>query len=301
MESLAARTAAEEARFFRAEDDNALRRRMERLVRGQAAASGSTSTTTTAAAARLNDFERECLAARREGLASASVSVVRTANPLKVDIDVEGHARRVPHHSTFVDYLNVPRVSSRPSGPPSAETCFRRADTHLFLSFSSLAARCRQVSMGRSKWEVHQDASVFSVKDGKKLATTVPETLDAAARPLTEIEKAVLARQNVVEAHSVDGSTYRGVRLYPKLNAGRAFLWGSLLAVWGTTFLVVSARKALKIDSVEDLDTFVNKSVERPVERVRGTLEKNFRPEDADEYKKLQNSKFIGNLKSKWS
>jgi len=266
MESLAARTAAEEARFFRAEDDNALRRRMERLVRGQAAASGSTSTTTTAAAARLNDFERECLAARREGLASASVSVVRTANPLKVDIDVEGHARRVPHHSTFVDYLNVPRVS-----------------------------------MGRSKWEVHQDASVFSVKDGKKLATTVPETLDAAARPLTEIEKAVLARQNVVEAHSVDGSTYRGVRLYPKLNAGRAFLWGSLLAVWGTTFLVVSARKALKIDSVEDLDTFVNKSVERPVERVRGTLEKNFRPEDADEYKKLQNSKFIGNLKSKWS
>ena len=52
---------------------------------------------------------------------------------------------------------------------------------------------------------------------------------------------------------------------------------------------------------MEDLDTFVNKSVERPVERVRGTLEKNFRPEDADEYKKLQNSKFIGNLKSKWS
>merc|ERR1719387_1089602 len=121
MESLAARTAAEEARFFRAEDDNAPRRRMERLVRGQAAASGSTSTTTTTAAARLNDFERDCLAARREGLASASVSVVRTANPLKIDIDVEGHARRVPHHSTFVDYLNVPRVS-----------------------------------MGRSKWEVHQ-------------------------------------------------------------------------------------------------------------------------------------------------
>ncbi len=25
--------------------------------------------------------------------------------------------------------------------------------------------------MGRSKWEVHEDASIFSVKDGQKLAT----------------------------------------------------------------------------------------------------------------------------------
>lgn len=145
MESLAARTAAEEARFFRAEDDNALRRRMERLVRGQA--SGSTSTTTTAAAARLNDFERECLAARREGLASASVSVVRTANPLKVDIDVEGHARRVPHHSTFVDYLNVPRVSSRPSGPRPRKRVFVVL-TYLSSSRSPRSPR----AAGRSAW-----------------------------------------------------------------------------------------------------------------------------------------------------
>ena len=149
MESLAARTAAEEARFFRAEDDNALRRRMERLVRGQAAASGSTSTTTTAAAAaRLNDFERECLAARREGLASASVSVVRTANPLKVDIDVEGHARRVPHHSTFVDYLNVPRVSSRPSGPRPRKRVFFVVLTHTSSSRSPRSPR----AAGRSAW-----------------------------------------------------------------------------------------------------------------------------------------------------
>ena len=148
MESLAARTAAEEARFFRAEDDNALRRRMERLVRGQAAASGSTSTTTTAAAARLNDFERECLAARREGLASASVSVVRTANPLKVDIDVEGHARRVPHHSTFVDYLNVPRVSSRPSRPRPRKRVFFVVLTHTSSSRSPRSPR----AAGRSAW-----------------------------------------------------------------------------------------------------------------------------------------------------
>ena len=147
MESLAARTAAEEARFFRAEDDNALRRRMERLVRGQAAASGSTSTTTTPAAARLNDFERECLAARREGLASASVSVVRTANPLKVDIDVEGHARRVPHHSTFVDYLNVPRVSSRPSGPRPRKRVF----VVLTQPSSSRSPRSPRAA-GRSAW-----------------------------------------------------------------------------------------------------------------------------------------------------
>ena len=147
MESLAARTAAEEARFFRAEDDNALRRRMERLVRGQAAASGSTSTTTTTAAARLNDFERECLAARREGLASASVSVVRTANPLKVDIDVEGHARRVPHHSTFVDYLNVPRVSSRPSGPRPRKRVF----VVLTQPSSSRSPRSPRAA-GRSAW-----------------------------------------------------------------------------------------------------------------------------------------------------
>ncbi|QDZ22557.1 hypothetical protein HOP50_08g51000 [Chloropicon primus] len=264
MEGLAQRTAAEEARFFRAEDDLALRRRMERLVER---ASCSTRASPSSTRRQLNEFELEVLAARKANLSlPSSSSTVRTANPHKVSIDVAAHARRVPLHNTFVDYLKVP-----------------------------------QVSMGRSKWEVHQDASVFSVKDGTKLATTLPEeTLAEATRPLTKIEKAVLARQNVVEAHAVDTATYNGIRVYPKLNAGRAFLWGSVLAVWGTAFLVFSSRKAFGIDTVEDLDTFVSKNMEKPVERVKGTLERRFKPEDAAEYQKYQNSKFIDNLKTKF-
>jgi len=262
MEGLAQRTAAEEARFFRAEDDLALRRRMERLVANAGATTTTTTTTTTTATSALSDFDKEVLAHRKVSLQSPSAAHhVRSTNPLKVSIDVAGHSKRVKHHSTFVDYLKVP-----------------------------------QVSMGRAKWEVHGDASVFSVKDGKRLATTLPDPVTPANA--TKIERVALARQNVVEMHAVDSSTVKGIRLYPKLNAGRAFLWGSVLAVWGSAVLIIGCRKALKIDTVEDLDGFVNRSLAKPVAGLQANLETKFQKQQ--EYKQLKENDFFRGLKNKF-
>ena len=189
MGGLAERTAAEEARFFRAEDELALRRRMQNLVSTNSfALSGVESVSGTNGL--LNDFERECLAASKESMSKReNVTSVKRNNPLKVDIDVEGFASRpkLPQN-TFVDYLKVPRVS-----------------------------------MGRSKWEIHDDASVFSVADGKRLATMSVEDSAAAAMALRNPKsvKVEMARQMHIESAKVDQTTYKGIRMYPKLNPGR--------------------------------------------------------------------------------
>ena len=114
MGGLADRTAAEEARFFRAEDELALRRRMEKFVSTNATAMALENSATSAGP---NEFQRECLAASKRSMAKqTNVVSVKTHNPLKVDIDVEklaGQAKLA--HNTFVDYLKVPRVSCTPT------------------------------------------------------------------------------------------------------------------------------------------------------------------------------------------
>ena len=236
---LADRTKAEESRFFRAEDDLALRRRMERLVANASATNNTNnssgfSTPAVRSSVSLSDFEREVLAARRTD-ATRNLSVRRT-NPHKVDIDVARHAKRAPVHNTFVDYLRVPRVS-----------------------------------MGRGRWDVEQGASVFSVADGKRLATLAVDEVEAAPKTLSA--RVALARQVVVESAKVDATTTAsGLRVYPMLNPGRAFMWGTIFAVWGSAFAVLAASKAAGVATVEDLDDFVNRAAQAPVDNFKTFL-----------------------------
>ncbi len=110
--------AAEEARFFRMEDDLALKRRMERFVRraqasGQAGAAALLQSPSSTSS-HLNEFERERLAAAKASLTSYRPATVKSSNPLQVRIDVEGHARNAKFaHNTFFDYLKVPQVRRR--------------------------------------------------------------------------------------------------------------------------------------------------------------------------------------------
>jgi len=266
--------AAEEARFFRMEDDLALKRRMERFVQ-RAQASGQAGAAAllagpSSSSSHLNDFERERLAAAKASLADYRPQRVKSSNPLKVHIDVDGHARNARlAHNTFIDYLKVP-----------------------------------QVSMGRSKWEVHEDASIFSVKDGKKLAVaTVDESAHLRTTSGAKAHRVKLARQLNIEAQAVDQSTFKNIRIYPKLSAGRAFAWGTVLAVWGTGVMILGARKAWKIESVEDLDSFVQRNMEKPVGSIKANLEKNFKPsQDASEkYQSYQDGRLVNSLKSKFA
>ena len=95
----------------------------------------------------------------------------------------------------------------------------------------TIRAKCR--------WTV-DNASIFSVDDGKRLAQT-------PHKPLTFYERIRLEKQ---QKAAIETPLVKGIRLLPEFTPGRAMLWGSILAVWGTAALVVSTAKSLDIKTV---------------------------------------------------
>ena len=89
------------------------------------------------------------------------------------------------------------------------------------------------------RWTV-DNASIFSVDDGKRLAQT-------PHKPLTFYERVRLEKQ---QKAAIETPLVKGIRLLPEFTPGRAMLWGSILAVWGTAALVVSTAKSLDIKTV---------------------------------------------------
>ena len=89
------------------------------------------------------------------------------------------------------------------------------------------------------RWTV-DNASIFSVDDGKRLAQT-------PHKPLTFYERTRLEKQ---QKAAIETPLVKGIRLLPEFTPGRAMLWGSILAVWGTAALVVSTAKSLDIKTV---------------------------------------------------
>lgn len=99
------------------------------------------------------------------------------------------------------------------------------------------------------RWTV-DDASIFSVDDGKRLAQT-------PHKPLTFYERIRLEKQ---QKAAIETPLVKGIRLLPEFTPGRAMLWGSILAVWGTAALVASTAKSLDIKTVR---RFVSKGLRR--------------------------------------
>ena len=89
------------------------------------------------------------------------------------------------------------------------------------------------------RWTVG-DASIFSVDDGKRLAQT-------PHKPLTFYERIRLEKQ---QKAAIETPLIKGIRLLPEFTPGRAMLWGSILAVWGTAAIVMSTAKTLGIHTV---------------------------------------------------
>lgn len=99
-----------------------------------------------------------------------------------------------------------------------------------------------QVNMGRMRW-TSDGVSIFSVADGKELAST-------PAKALNHYES---IRMNKIQRAALQTPTVAGYRLLPEMTPGRALLWGSILAVYGTTALVMSTAKYLEIETLGDV------------------------------------------------
>lgn len=100
-----------------------------------------------------------------------------------------------------------------------------------------------RVSMGRMRW-VSEGVSIFSVADGKKMANTQPKALNHYdSIRMNKIQKAALETPTV----------FGGLRVLPEMTPGRALMWGTIVALWGTGALVASTAKYLEIESMQDV------------------------------------------------
>lgn len=98
-----------------------------------------------------------------------------------------------------------------------------------------------QFSLGRGRWTA-DNVSIFSVSDGKKLASTPPPTT-------THYENLRMAK---IQRAALETPTLAGYRLLPELTPGRAMMWGTILAMWGTGALVATTMRWLDIQGAED-------------------------------------------------
>lgn len=106
---------------------------------------------------------------------------------------------------------------------------------------SGLTLGIGPVSMGRARWDI-DGASIFSVEDGKRLA-------QMPVREPTHYER---IRADRIARSQLDTPTVRGMRLLPVFTPGRAFFWGSVMALWGSAAAVVSLGRSLGIEKADD-------------------------------------------------
>ena len=89
-----------------------------------------------------------------------------------------------------------------------------------------------------------EGVSIFSVADGKKMASTEPKALNHYdSIRMNKIQKAALQTPTV----------FGGLRVLPEMTPGRALMWGTIVALWGTGALVASTAKYLGIESMQDV------------------------------------------------
>jgi hypothetical protein len=155
---------------------------------------------------------------------------------------------------------------------PPAEFVYNHVQSLFPMPKQSMASKLTLgtgVSFGRARWGV-DGASVFSVADGKALAQTEVKVPTAYER----------LRADRVARQQLETPLVRGVRLLPVFSPGRAFFWGSILALWGTAGTVLSIKRGLGVERPEDVSPAVaaivrpiSSTLRRAGERVRSTIQ----------------------------
>jgi hypothetical protein len=119
-----------------------------------------------------------------------------------------------------------------------------------------------QFSLGRARWATADDASVFSVSDGKRLAGTPHKSA-------TNYENIRMAK---IQRAALEGPTLAGYRVLPEFTPGRALMWGTILAMWGTAAAVSLTARQLDIENAADAPTKLRAAFAPVVEAFKARL-----------------------------
>ena len=253
MASFSALGLAQESKFARDATSAALKKRVRDLV-----AKGVLD------AAAIEAFAKAASSAATAASASASassVAVAALASSSEVPTRVvtkrpaaEAAFRHVPGTlptarggAAAADaWLLGTRVSlGRAKWVSPTETTTTSTATNAVSTTSTSSTSARSVSTSSSSTTTttsSRPASIFSVADGRRLA-------NEPVRHLTAFEAARAAR---VARHAAETPLVAGLRLMPVYTPGRALLWGTVLAAWGTAAAVASSARALGVQSVEE-------------------------------------------------
>jgi hypothetical protein len=109
-----------------------------------------------------------------------------------------------------------------------------------------------RLSLGRGKWQASsgtvEGTSLFDVKAAYKLIDGTDATLPRQ-RAVAPAPETVITLGNKL------------FRVFPDFTPGRALVWGTLLAVWGTSAVVVRTARRLEIQSIDDVRSALNEAL----------------------------------------
>ncbi|CAD7699712.1 unnamed protein product [Ostreobium quekettii] len=117
------------------------------------------------------------------------------------------------------------------------------------------------VGFGGSRWTVN-DVSVFDIEEGKRMAKT----------PRKEPTVFEMKRAAAIQKAAAESPTVNGYRLYPNMTPGRAFMWGTIVAVTGMAIGTKAAMVALEIKELDDVSVRMRQVLRPYVEYIASAM-----------------------------
>tara|TARA_B110000459_G_scaffold70859_1_gene79617 strand:+ start:6584 stop:7405 length:822 start_codon:yes stop_codon:yes gene_type:complete len=169
----------------------------------------------------------------------------------------------------------------------------------VFIGHATLGSR---VSLGKSKWsgstQAVEGTSIFSVHKAMELMESAPERFNGvesrAAKHMRDETFVMIGKKKV--------------KLLPDPTPGRALAWGGTLALWGTGAVVLTSCKFLGINSLQDVNDVMKRTLDPLAKRVKDTftpLRTNFEKtewfEQSQNADKFSGSHFAMDLKRKFA
>lgn len=144
-----------------------------------------------------------------------------------------------------MDFKTVPRVNFVP---------------YFNSPYFDPALPSESLSVGRGKWASGnasvEGTSIFNLRKGLELANGSELPKHVNVRPIK------MAQPETVKILG------RNLRLMPDYTPGRALLWGSILAMWGTGAILLRTSRSLDINSISDVKDKMNNLIAPKVARI---------------------------------